>query len=386
MQVEAAGSRISHGRPEGSPEQAQIRLESVTRRFGSVTAVDRVSLSVAKGEFVTLLGPSGCGKTTTLRIMAGLEEADEGRVYIGGRLVSDPQTGIFVPPERRSVGMVFQSYAVWPHMTVFGNVAFPLRIRRWPAEAIRRRVLEVLQLVGLHHLADRPATTLSGGQQQRVAIARAIVYEPEVLLMDEPLSNLDAKLREEMRNELRALQRRLGMTTVYVTHDQEEAMVLSDRVVVMHAGRVLQVGTPEEIYLRPADATVAEFLGSPTLLDATVRRSEKNSDGALVEVEGVGWHGWCRAREPLPAGTRVKVCVRSEDLLVHRTPDPIAPGGVVWRGQVEQSRFRGQSRLLVVRGEAGVFRVEVPRTERFEEGEPVWVVAQADRLLAFPQR
>ncbi|MDR7439733.1 MAG: ABC transporter ATP-binding protein [Armatimonadota bacterium] len=386
MQVETGWSRISYGKREGSPEQVQIRLEGVTRRFESVTAVDRVTLEVAKGEFVTLLGPSGCGKTTTLRIIAGLEEADEGRVYIGGRLVGDPQAGIFVPPERRSVGMVFQSYAVWPHMTVFGNVAFPLRVRRWPAEAIRRRVTEVLQLVGLQPLADRPATALSGGQQQRVAIARAIVYEPEVLLMDEPLSNLDAKLREEMRNELRALQRRLGMTTVYVTHDQEEAMVLSDRVVVMHAGRVLQVGTPEEIYLYPADATVAEFLGSPTLLDATVRRSEGKADGVLVEVEGVGWRGWCKTREPLPAGARVKVCARGEDLLVRRTWDPGADGVVAWRGQVEQSRFRGQSRLLVIRSEAGVFRVEVPKTERFEEGESVWVVAQADRLLAFPHR
>jgi len=384
MQVRTV--RVPYGETGGGPGQVQIRLEGVTRRFGSVTAVDRVTLEVAKGEFVTLLGPSGCGKTTTLRIIAGLEEADEGRVYIGGRLVSDPQAGIFVPPERRSVGMVFQSYAVWPHMTVFGNVAFPLRVRRWPAEAIRRRVTEVLQLVSLQHLMDRPATALSGGQQQRVAIARAIVYEPEVLLMDEPLSNLDAKLREEMRNELRALQRRLGMTTVYVTHDQEEAMVLSDRVVVMHAGRVLQVGTPEEIYLRPADATVAEFLGSPTLLDATVRGSEADPDGVLVEVEGTGWRGRCRAREPIPVGTRVKVCVRGEDLEVQRVREPKADGGICWRGQVEQSRFRGQSRLLVIRGEAGLFRVEVPKTERFEEGESVWVVAQADRLLAFPIR
>jgi iron(III) transport system ATP-binding protein len=370
--------------PSGS---VQIRLEGVRRRFGTVAAVDAMTLHVARGEFVTLLGPSGCGKTTTLRIMAGLEEPDEGKVYIGDRLVNDSAAGVFVPPERRAVGMVFQSYAIWPHMTVFGNVAFPLRVRRRTPDQVRRRVTEVLQLVGLGGLAERPASALSGGQQQRVAIARAIVYEPDVLLMDEPLSNLDARLREEMRNELRSLQRRLGMTTVYVTHDQEEAMVLSDRVVMMDRGRMLQVGPPEEIYLRPADATVAEFLGSPTLLDAVVRRCEIGSDGRVeIAVDGAGWHGRSAARNRLPVGARVKVCVRGEDLVVRR-PGSVDPGPdrlVVWKGHVEQSRFRGQTRLLLVRCDAGVFRVNVSRAEQFAEGEPIWVLAEAARILAFP--
>jgi len=215
-----------------------VGIEHVDKRFGSVRAVDDVSLAVPDGRLLTLLGPSGCGKTTTLRMIAGLEQNDAGRIAIGDRVVSDPAVGVFVAPERREIGMVFQSYAIWPHMTVFANVAYPLQVRRRSAGEVRERVEGALRLMEMAHLADRPATALSGGQQQRVAIARALVFQPRVLLMDEPLSNLDAKLREQMRVEIRSLQQRLGITTVYVTHDQEEAMVLSDEIAVMHEGRV----------------------------------------------------------------------------------------------------------------------------------------------------
>ena len=248
---------------------SNVVLEKVSRKFGDFTAVSGVDLAVREGEFVTLLGPSGCGKTTTLRMVAGLEQNTGGRISIGGRVVSDAERGLFVPAEHRALGMVFQSYAIWPHMTVFDNVAYPLRVRRMGRSDIRARVLEALKLVEMADYADRPAPALSGGQQQRVAIARALVFEPALLLLDEPLSNLDARLRAQMGSEFRALQKRLGITSLYVTHDQQEAMALSDRVVVMQAGRVLQIGAPEEIYQRPLSQAVASFFGSPNLLPAT---------------------------------------------------------------------------------------------------------------------
>src|SRR4051812_13862837 len=247
-----------------------VLVEDVSRTFGDFVAVNHVSLKVERGEFVTLLGPSGCGKTTTLRMVAGLEQNTGGRISIADRVVSDAASGLFVPPDHRQLGMVFQSYAIWPHMTVFDNVAYPLKIRRRSKTEIRNRVMAVLRLVEMDKFAERPAPALSGGQQQRVAIARALVFEPEVLLLDEPLSNLDARLRTQMGDEFRALQKRLGITSLYVTHDQEEAMALSDRVVVMQGGNILQIGAPEEIYQRPNSRAVAAFFGSPNLLDAKV--------------------------------------------------------------------------------------------------------------------
>src|SRR5690348_7015029 len=271
-----------------------VTLSGVGRHFGALKAVDAVDLAVEHGEFVTLLGPSGCGKTTTLRMVAGLEHNDTGSITIGGRLVSDAASGLFVPPDHRKLGMVFQSYAIWPHMTVFDNVAYPLSVRRVPKPEIATRVMVALKLVEMEAYAERPAPALSGGQQQRVAIARALVFEPEVLLLDEPLSNLDARLRATMGDEFRALQRRLGITTLYVTHDQEEAMALSDRVVVMQRGRIQQVGTPEAVYRRPASRDVAAFFGTPNLIEATVAASRPAADGEFaLAIEGAGWRGEC---------------------------------------------------------------------------------------------
>src|SRR4249919_3807364 len=229
-----------------------LEFRDVVKRFGAVNAVDGVSFTIERGEFFTLLGPSGCGKSTTLRLVAGLEEPDNGEIFISGKPVAVAARGIFLPPEKRELGMVFQSYAIWPHLTVFENVAFPLRVRHEAAAAVRQRVYRVLEIVGLAGVAERGATQLSGGQQQRVALARALVYEPTLLLLDEPLSNLDSVLRREMRAQLKELQSRLAMTVLYVTHDQEEAMSLSSRVVVMNGGVVEQIGPPDAVYEQPA--------------------------------------------------------------------------------------------------------------------------------------
>ena len=258
---------------------AKIALENLTKYFQSSCVVDHINLDVADGELIALLGPSGCGKTTTLRMLAGFISPDEGQILVGDRLVSSPQKTI--PPERRNMSMIFQSYAIWPHKTVFENVAFGLELRNVSREQLRIRVNRALEIVHLGKLASRYPAELSGGQQQRVALARAIVVEPEILLLDEPLSNLDASLRDEMRNEVRTLHDQLGLTTVYVTHDQGEALVLADRIVVMYDGTIQQVGTPEEIYESPTTEFVARFIGRCNVLSGTLLPYRQ------VDVEGV---------------------------------------------------------------------------------------------------
>ena len=331
-----------------------VAVDGVSKHFGAVRAVDGISLAVADGRLLTLLGPSGCGKTTTLRMVAGLEQNDAGRILIGDRVVSDAARGLFVPPERREIGMVFQSYAIWPHMTVAANVAYPLEVRHLPRAEVRTRVGEVLRLMQMEHLAERAATALSGGQQQRVAIARALVFRPRVLLMDEPLSNLDAQLREQMRLEIRALQQRLEITTVYVTHDQEEAMVLSDEIAVMHEGRVLQLADPESIYARPATRTIAAFFGTPNLLPAKVRAVRRDGDQTVARVDGDGWEGWCGVPATVRAGDAVTVIVRPE---IIRVGGAAPRDGIVWAGVVRQRIFRGARNLYTI--ESGALRVTV---------------------------
>ncbi|MBL4916838.1 ABC transporter ATP-binding protein [Tabrizicola sp. DMG-N-6] len=277
---------------------AAVVLRRVLKSFGTgAPAVDTINLDIAPGELVTLLGPSGCGKTTTLRMIAGLEEPTAGSITIGDEDVTH------LPAEKRDVTMVFQSYALFPHMNVFENVAYGLKVARRPRPEIAARVAEALDLVGLGAYADRSVDALSGGQQQRVALARALVMKPRVILFDEPLSNLDAKLRLRVRAEIRALQRRLGLTAVYVTHDQEEALAISDRVVVMKSGRIEQIGTPRDLYTRPATRFVADFIGSANILPGTW-------DGAQVFLDGIGF---AHAQEDLAPGP-VSVVLRPESL------------------------------------------------------------------------
>jgi len=338
-----------------------VSLEHISCRFGEVLAVDDVNLDVEQGDFVTLLGPSGCGKTTTLRMVAGLEQNSGGRISIGNRVVSDAEGNFFMPPDRRRLGMVFQSYAIWPHMTVFDNVAYPLRVRRKSKDEIKDRVTAALRLVEMSKYADRPAPALSGGQQQRVAIARALVFEPEVLLLDEPLSNLDAKLRLQMGDEFRSLQKRLGITCLYVTHDQEEAMALSDRIVVMHAGKILQIGAPEEIYQRPATREVAAFFGSPNLLEARVKDTKAEADGSFnLAVEGNGWTGQVRAGQRFGTGENIIVMVRPENVTLGGSHANGNGHAMDWQGRVAQSIFRGSHRSMVVETPVARFNVEAP--------------------------
>ncbi len=274
-------------------------------------AVDGVSFAVPAGEIVVLLGPSGCGKTTTLRCVAGLEHATSGEISIGGRVVSSPGRGILVPPRLRDLGMVFQSYAVWPHMTVRQNVIYPLKHRNIARADAARKVDEVLQLVGLSEYADRPVVALSGGQMQRVALARSIVYRPQLLLLDEPLSNLDAKLRLRLREDLRVILKQTGMTALYVTHDQAEAVVLGDRIGVMRDGKLLQMGTPDQIYNRPADLFVAGFTGATNeLAGVLVGRS---GEFGVIDF-GDGRRGEAVLLHALDLGDKVRIALRPENI------------------------------------------------------------------------
>jgi len=315
-----------------------IRIEGLRKRFSEQDrpAVDDLSLEIEAGAFFTLLGPSGCGKSTTLRCIAGLEQPDAGEIVIDGRPVFSGRSGINLAPHRRAIGMVFQSYAVWPHMTVYENVAYPLKNLRKSRAEIDAAVKAVLQLVGLERLARRPAPFLSGGEQQRVALARALVERPSVLLLDEPLSNLDAKLREEMRAELRELQQNLSLTAVYVTHDQEEAFSLADVMAVMDRGRVVELGKPETIYQVPETAFGAEFLGSATRLAGTVVGGEP---GGLLRVRTrIGTLG-CRSRaRPGPAGL-VAVYIRTEE--VRLADETVGSEGLVLEARLEGVSFMG---------------------------------------------
>src|ERR1700742_5126859 len=313
---------------------AELRVETLRKVFpGGKAAVDDVSFTVAAGEIVVLLGPSGCGKTTTLRCVAGLEHPTAGEISIGGKVVSSPGRGILVPPRARDLGMVFQSYAVWPHMTVRQNVVYPLKHRKLSRAEAGRKVEEVLALVGLSEYADRPVVALSGGQMQRVALARSIVYRPQLLLLDEPLSNLDAKLRLRLRDDLRVILKQTGMTALYVTHDQAEAVVLGDRIGVMRNGKLLQMGTPDEIYNRPADPFVANFTGATNELLGTL--VARNGTFGTVEFGG-GKRAEAALLHPLEIGEKVRIALRPENIALGRTD-----GGNAFTANVVDRRYQG---------------------------------------------
>jgi putative spermidine/putrescine transport system ATP-binding protein len=309
---------------------ARLQLTSITKRYGEVRAADEVSLDVADGEFVVLLGPSGCGKTTTLRIIAGFVEPTSGSVRLGDRDVTT------LPPWKRNAGLVFQSYALFPHITVAENVAFGLEMRKVPKADMAPRIAEALRLVRLDHLGDRLPRQLSGGQQQRVALARALVFRPDVLLLDEPLSNLDAKLRQDVRVEIRELQRKLGLTTVMVTHDQEEALTMADRLVVMNEGRIRQIGSQQDLYERPSDKFVADFVGRSTFIDGTMERSGRfvSAGGLVVACDG-------------PASGAASLALRPERLALTKGAPPALDNR--YSGTVEFISYLGSQVDLHVR-------------------------------------
>lgn len=295
---------------------ANVSIQSLEKRYSpkAPPAVPSLDLEIQEGEFLTLLGPSGCGKTTTLRCVAGLERPTGGRVSIGNQVVDDPSQRIHVGPDKRDIGMVFQSYALWPHMSVAANVGYPLRMRQVSIDERARRVREVLELVGLAEYASRMATDLSGGQQQRVALARALVATPRLLLFDEPLSNLDARLRQDMRSELREMHKRVGTTSIYVTHDQEEAVSLSSRIVLLNKGQIAQVGTPREIYWHPVSHFVADFVGYDNFLGATVVSADSQSVSVRVDGTDIRLDGPARAN--VSDGTQVDAAIRSSSVMI----------------------------------------------------------------------
>jgi iron(III) transport system ATP-binding protein len=333
-----------------------ISIRGLVKRFPgrdiTRNAVDGISFEVPEGQLFTLLGPSGCGKTTTLRMIAGLERPDAGEISIAGEFVYDASKAIAVPANKRPIGMVFQSYAVWPHMTVFENVSFPLTVgkNKPPKDVVQQKTLTALELVGLSEYASRSATALSGGQQQRVALARALVREPKILLLDEPLSNLDAQLRERMREEIREVQQKLGITAVYVTHDQNEALAISDCIMLMEAGEIIELGAPQQIYRTPRSAFTATFVGVANELTGTVQRSA--GDTKIVTTHGsiAGIPG-----DNLADGQSVQLFLRPEDFVLHRTK----PATEVWTGTVSFCIYQGDCWDYHVESGGSMLRVRV---------------------------
>ena len=346
------------------------------RNEAPVGAVQEVSFDLVEGEFYVLLGPSGSGKTTTLRCVAGLEEPTDGEILIDGQLVFSRSRSIFIPPEDRPVAMVFQSYALWPHLNVFDNIAFPLRYgsRRLRRQDVKRRVVEVVELLHLTEQIHRPVTRLSGGQQQRVALARALALEPKLLLMDEPLSNLDARLRAQLRMELTRLTKRIRITTLYVTHDQAEAMVMGDRIAVMDRGVIRQEGSPRELYNRPKSVFVARFLGDMNFFEGTL----ESTQAGMASVSTVGGVLTVTRTDSAPACGPVWVGVRLEDL----TPAS-GPGHNALRACVTACHFLGDALVYEVRVGSNTLQMKRPPSARFEPGQEIWLHLPPECTLAF---
>ncbi|AIF69433.1 sugar ABC transporter ATP-binding protein [Palaeococcus pacificus DY20341] len=358
-------------------------MEGVWKIFGDFAAVKEMNLKIKDGEFMILLGPSGCGKTTTLRMISGLEEPSKGQIYIGDKLVADPEKGVFIPPKDRDIAMVFQSYALYPHMTVYDNIAFPLKLRKIPKQEIDQRVREVAEMLGLMELLKRKPRELSGGQRQRVALGRAIVRKPQVFLMDEPLSNLDAKLRVKMRAELKKLQKQLGVTTIYVTHDQVEAMTMGDRIAVINAGELQQVGTPDEVYNNPANIFVGGFIGSPPMnfLDATLTEDGWVDFGDFRlkvlpdQIEALMEQGYI--------GKEVIFGIRPEDIYDAFFAQVKIPGENMVKVKVEIVENLGSEKIVHLRVGNLMFFGAFPAESKVREGAEIDVVFDMNKIHIF---
>ena len=354
---------------------ASVELRELTKRFGSLAVVDNVSLRIDHGQLVCLLGPSGCGKTTTLRLIAGFLEPTSGEIHVGDRVVSSNARTL--PPEQRKMSMIFQSYALWPHMTVAENIVYGLRLRKLDRDTIARKLKAILETTKLEILAQRYPGELSGGQQQRVALARALIVEPETLLLDEPLSNLDANLREEMRFEIRRLHDQYRYTTVYVTHDQSEAMTTADLIAVMNAGRIDQLGTPQQIYDTPQSEFVARFIGASNVIKVIARDANHVSfSGAVLQVIGA----------PLSAGQTAAIAIRQHDIQLSTQAPQASQNQVlqnVVKATVTRQVFLGASRDYMVETTDGtVLRIVTPTDNAVAKGTEVWLTLPPERCRA----
>ena len=353
---------------------AGVTIKGLSKSYGAETAaVSDLDLVIRDNSFVTLLGPSGCGKTTTLRLIAGYMRPDTGTIHIGDKLMSSPD-GV-VPPEHRGMGMVFQNYAVWPHKSVYENVVFGLKLRKVPHDKARQQVAAALAQVNLSGLGDRLPSQLSGGQQQRVALARSLVVEPGILLLDEPLSNLDAKLRERMRTELKELQRRTGITFVYVTHDQAEALALSDQIAVIHSGRLQQFGSPDEVYTRPRNRVVADFMGHVNFL------AGKMESAGVVRLGGGEAIGLA-APSTISPGTSVEIAVRPEDVIL--SPDTEAANAAMTARVATRTFLGNLNEYFVTLPSGTAIRAQTPPKQSFDIGAPVALMFDASRISVFP--
>jgi len=359
-----------------SDSMAFIEIKDLYKSFKKVVAVNHIQLEVNEGELLTLLGPSGCGKTTTLRCIAGLERPEGGDIIIDGKSMLSEG---FVEPSKRGIGMVFQNYAVWPHMKVYKNIVYGLKLQKIPSREIREKAQQVLELVGLTGLEERYPAQLSGGQQQRVALARALVRNPKVLLLDEPLSNLDAKLREELRFEIKSLVRRMGITSVYVTHDQAEAMVISDRIAVMDSGNVVQIGNPEEIYERPATKFVADFIGTMNFIPGEIVQVPSDSDTVYVQTEFSEKMLCKKPGTTSTIGASVFASIRPEDVEIFSKP-PQA-GENLFKGTLTHKAYLGNFLYFFVSINGSMIRVQVPHDVPQREGQELYVFLNPQKCM-----
>jgi iron(III) transport system ATP-binding protein len=361
-----------------------IKLNSITKKFGATTAVDNINIDIEDGVLLTLLGPSGCGKTTTLRCIAGLETPDEGEIIVGAKTFFSSTKRISLSPEKRNLGMVFQSYAVWPHMNVFDNIAFPLKKKKLATGEIRERVKDVLSIVNLEGFEDRAATKLSGGQQQRVVLARAIIHNPEVLLLDEPLSNLDAILRERMRVEIKQLQKKLGITSIYVTHDQIEALAISDKIVVMNSGKIEAKGSPKDIYEKPCNKFVASFIGRANLFQGDIISLEKKSKNWIVKTEMGPLRVYDEELGVKKEGKRINLTVKPERINLNSEAPIQERNTNVLCGEVIAAQYLGAQTEYQIKLGAILLRAVLDATSesrRFANGEKVYLTIDPRALI-----